>query len=595
MAKQTITKSEKNILDENEDLRARLKEAEETLNAIRYGEVDAIVVSHFDSDKIFTLISAETPYRIIVEQMNEGAITLSAKGVIVYCNQRFIELFSIPSEKILGSYFSQLVVEDDKPNFKKLFQKGLKRKSDGEIRCLTGDNHIIYMNLLLSPMPTDMLGDICIMVSDISILKLKEDELSRLNETLEQRVIERTTRLTDTLEELRKSNENLSISKLKAEESDRLKSAFLANMSHEIRTPMNGILGFTELLKKPHLTSERQQTYISMIEKGGARLLNIINDLIDISKIESGQTEVILSKCNIREQIEYICTFFKPEIERKGMQIFIQYSLAEKEIIILTDREKIYAILTNLVKNAIKYCDKGSIEIGYHLTKNSKSPEMMFFVKDTGIGIPQNNLKTIFNRFEQVDRENVRRIEGVGLGLSIAKGYVALLGGKICVESKIGKGSTFYFTIPYNVLPEEKIVGIAVVSAEVTEQQIKKLKILIVEDDESSAMLQTEIVNGLSSEIFYATTGVEVIEIFTKYPDIDLIMMDLSLPLMNGYEATRQIREMNKDVIIIVQTAHVFESDKAKAFEAGCNAFIVKPLNLILLNKLLIKYFSSGS
>jgi PAS domain S-box-containing protein len=304
---------------ENQELRDRLTEAEETLNAIRNGEVDAIVVSGSEGDKIFSLTSAETPYRIIIEEMNEGAVTVNANGTIFYCNTRFAELLSLPSEKIVGYSFSRFVVESDKPFFEKLLKDGLKSKVDGEIKCLTMNNQILYLHLLLSPLPQDLLGDICIMSADISTLKHKEDELTRLNETLEQKVNERTEDLTHTLEKLRKSNEELFSAKEKAEESDHLKSAFLANMSHEIRTPMNGILGFAELLKNPKLKEEDQYEYIKIIEKSGARMLNIINDIIDISKIESGQMQVFISEVDLDKLLEECYLFFKPETEKKWL------------------------------------------------------------------------------------------------------------------------------------------------------------------------------------------------------------------------------------------------------------------------------------
>jgi PAS domain S-box-containing protein len=236
--------------------------------------------------------------------------------------------------------------------------------------------------------------------------------------------------------------------KEKAEESDRLKSAFLANMSHEIRTPMNGILGFAELLKEPNLTSDDQQDFIQIIQVSGARMLNTINNIVDISKIESGLTNVDIKETNINERMEFIYKFFKPEVEIKGLQFLFKSSLPAKEAIIKSDNEKVYGILTNLVKNAIKFTYEGSIEFGYE----KKGEYLEFFVKDTGVGIPQNQQQIIFERFRQGSDSLTRRYEGSGLGLSISKSYVEMLGGKIWVESAEGKGSTFYFTIPYNAV-----------------------------------------------------------------------------------------------------------------------------------------------
>lgn len=242
----------------------------------------------------------------------------------------------------------------------------------------------------------------------------------------------------------KKAEEDLTAALVKAEESDCLKSAFLANMSHEIRTPMNGILGFADMLKEPGLTSEEQQEYLAVIESSSERMLNIISNLMDISKIEAGQMGVSISETNINEQIEYLNTFFKPEVEQKEMQLFFMTPLSSQEAIINTDKEKVHVILTNLISNAIKYADEGSIEFGYK--KNGNFFE--FFVKDMGIGVPKDRQQSIFERFIQAEMSASRHYEGAGLGLSISKAYVELLGGKIWVESEEGKGSVFYFTIP---------------------------------------------------------------------------------------------------------------------------------------------------
>jgi len=396
-------------------------------------------------------------------------------------------------------------------------------------------------------------------------------------------------------EEKEKRAAELVIAKERAEQSDRLKSAFLANMSHEIRTPMNGILGFSSLLKEPNLTGDEQQEYIRIIEKSGARMLNIINDIVDISKIESGLMEVDLKESNINEQIDFIHTFFKPEMDRKGIQFFSKKSLTLKEAVIITDREKIYAILTNLVKNAIKYTDEGSIEFGYSLKTESQTTVLEFFIKDTGIGIPKHRQEAIFERFIQADITDKMARQGAGLGLSISKAFVELLGGKIWVSSEEGKGSTFYFTLPYNSEPEEKKVIRKVVLTEGMENpinpEVSGLKILIAEDDETSEKLISITVNKISKKVIKARTGNSAVEICRKNPDIDLILMDIQMPDLNGYEATRQIRQINKDVVIIAQTAFGLSGDREKAIEAGCNDFIEKPINKDELLSLIQKYF----
>ncbi len=251
-----------------------------------------------------------------------------------------------------------------------------------------------------------------------------------------------------------KNFEDLVTAKNQAEESDRLKSAFLANMSHEIRTPMNGILGFAELLKEPQLSDEQQQKYINVIEKSGQRMLNIINDIVDISRIESGLMDVSLKESNINEQLEYIYTFFKPQVEDKGMQLELSEQLPAGKAAVVTDREKLFAVLTNLVKNAIKYSQKGTIEFGCNFTATQGRSSLRFFVKDTGIGIPKDRQRAIFERFVQADIEDMEARQGAGLGLAISKAYVEMLGGEIWVESEEGKGSVFCFTLPADAKAE---------------------------------------------------------------------------------------------------------------------------------------------
>jgi len=237
--------------------------------------------------------------------------------------------------------------------------------------------------------------------------------------------------------------------KEKAEESDRLKSAFLSNMSHEIRTPMNGILGFSDLLKTPNLSGKEQKQYIGIIEKSGKRMLNILNDIVSVSKIESGLMEVNIQKANINDQIDFVFAFFKPEMEGKGLHFLIKKPLENIDAFIQSDGEKIYGILTNIVKNALKFTEEGSVELGYTLKKENGTSELLFYVKDSGIGIPKERQLPIFDRFIQADIAGEMAYQGAGLGLSISKAYVELLGGKIWVESEEGVGSVFYFTLPY--------------------------------------------------------------------------------------------------------------------------------------------------
>jgi hypothetical protein len=393
------------------------------------------------------------------------------------------------------------------------------------------------------------------------------------------------------MEQIRKINDQLEKAKDQAQESDRLKSAFLANMSHEIRTPMNGILGFSDLLKTPNLTGSEQQKYINIIEKSGQRMLGIINDLIDISKIEAGQMELVISDSNISEQLDYLFTFFKPEAEQKGLSLSCINPLKGNEALIRTDREKVYAVLTNLIKNAVKYTRSGGIEFGYTLVQVNKKPFLQFYVTDSGIGIPYNRQEAIFERFIQADIEDKQVFEGAGLGLAISKAYVKLLGGDIWVDSQINAGSSFYFTIPYILQKPKEIQETFADSESLQSLQRKNLKVLIAEDDETSKYHLSLVMSKIAKEVLLATSGTQAVEMCKKHPDLDLILMDIKMPGMNGYEATREIRKFNSAVVIIAQTAYALTGDRDKAIEAGCNEYIAKPVKMKTLNALIHRFF----
>lgn len=382
-------------------------------------------------------------------------------------------------------------------------------------------------------------------------------------------------------EELRKAKE-------KAEKSDHLKSAFLANMSHEIRTPMNGILGFAELLKQPDLSGDQQEKFITIIEKSSKRMLNIINDLMEISKIESGHVEINDEATNVNEQLNFVCELFSPDIKQFDGAKQIKLSIPETDTYIDTDPQKLITILSNLVNNAIKFSDNGLIEVGYAM----KEDMVQFFVKDEGIGIPEEKIDSIFDRFVQADTSLSSRYEGAGLGLSIAKAYTEMLGGAIWVKSKPGKGSEFFFTLPGRQQTPANIKSNSGSSATDNKVISKKLKVLVADDDQSSYDLLCIMLEDHAYEFLHAVTGRQAVDMVKAFQDIDLVFMDIKMPDMNGYDATRIIRESNKDIIIIAQTAYAMTGDRGKAFAAGCNDHITKPIRQKDLLQAIKKHFS---
>lgn len=386
--------------------------------------------------------------------------------------------------------------------------------------------------------------------------------------------------------EKKQSELELIRAKEKAEESDRLKTVFLLNLSHEIRTPMNGILGFSQLLKEPLLTQEQQHKFIKNIEKSSKRMLNIISALVNISKIESGQMEVSLSDVDFNEQLDTVYHEFKNEVAIKGLNFSIKSNLSSDDAVIQTDKDKVLSVLNNLVDNAIKFTIKGSIEIGC----SKKGAFIEFFVADSGEGIEEEKLSIIFERFRQGSESLTRNYEGAGLGLSIAKSYVELLGGKIWFESSPGTGSTFYFTLPITSAAKPDAEESVPRSDDVLDKCVNNLKVLIVEDDESSADFLSIILKPLTRELLVAHTGTEAMDLFTRNPDVDIILMDIKLPEIDGVEVIRKIRKINQWVIIIAQTAYDKFADKESAKEAGCDDFISKPIDRKLLVALMNKY-----
>jgi PAS domain S-box-containing protein len=373
--------------------------------------------------------------------------------------------------------------------------------------------------------------------------------------------------------ERKKMIQDLVAAKEKAEESDRLKSAFLANMSHEIRTPMNGILGFAELLKEPKLSGSEQKMFLEIIEKSGERMLNIINDLINISKIESGQMDVHFSETNINEQLLFLYNFFKLEANQKKLKLVVNYPNSENAIYVETDKEKVYAILTNLIKNALKFTSEGTIEFGCEVVEN----KLVFHTKDTGIGIPANKQKSVFERFVQAGTSKSNVYEGAGLGLSISRAYVEMLGGEIWLESEQGKGTSFFFTLPLNA-KKQKVEAANGTSEEFGVGSDRIFTILVAEDDEMSMIYLSHILKTSHTNILIAKNGAEAVEICRKNPEIELVLMDIGMPEINGYVASQMIKEFRPGLPIIAQTAFALEEDKEK-YSDSFDDYLTKPIN----------------
>jgi len=522
------------------------------------------------------LIESEAKFHSIFDQSSVGLLIVGLDKRFIRCNKAFCNFLGYKEAELIGKTIAEVTHPDDVESGMNL----MALLAGTQMRSLIVQKRYIKKN-----------GDVLWAETNICLGRDENNKPIFLMPVI-QDISQRKT-----------AENNLIKAKEKAEESDRLKTAFLANMSHEIRTPMNGILGFAGLLKEGKLTGEERYDYISLIEKSGARMLNILNDIISISKVESGRLEVNISETNINEQIKFIYDFFKLEAEQKGISLSCKNPFSVDDIFVKTDSDLLYAVLTNLVKNALKFTGEGAIEFGYNLKsvnssgdgeEQKESAELEFFVKDTGIGISEERKELIFERFRQGSELLTRNYEGAGLGLSIAKAYVEKLGGKIWVESEFGKGSVFYFTIPYHIakLKKEKNNFVDTVINEGS--KIKNLKILVAEDDEISLKLISIVIKPFCKEIIKARSGIDAVEACRNNPDIDAVLIDIKMPEIDGYEATKEIRRMNKDVVIIAQTAFGLTGDREKAIDAGCNDYILKPINQQILVELMSKHLKAN-
>ncbi|MFA6128661.1 MAG: PAS domain S-box protein [Bacteroidales bacterium] len=508
---------------------------------------------------------AEEKLRILsraVEQSPAAIVITDTAGKIEYTNSKFAEITGYTHDEIIQQNPRVLKSGDMSPEYyKQLWQTITSGKEwHGEFHNRKKNGELYWELASISPI-LNASGTIT------HFLAIKED-------------------ITD----LKKTELELLKAKEKAEASNRLKTEFLHNMSHEVRTPMNGIIGFSQLLDDPDLSTEKQKQFAKIIINNSEQLLRIIDDILEISQLETKQIKAVDQKVCLNVLLLELFSVFDCKAKEKRIPLYIKKGLPDNESNILTDKSRLRKILTNLLENSLKFTFNGFIEMGYQLIHN----KIEIYVKDTGIGINQEKQEIIFDRFSKEDKGRSKLYGGLGLGLSIAKENAELLDGEITLKSETGKGSTFYVTIPYRPVPlnnETKEPGII---SKIKRKKNDPITILVAEDEEVNYLFIETLLDKttLNIKTLHAKNGQEAVEICKNNKEINLVLMDIKMPGMNGYEATIQIKKNRPDLPVIAQTAYSTEEDRNSSKLAGCDDYISKPISEKTLNSIISRHLS---
>ena len=611
MPKQPTT--QQHLLAENEDLRALLLEADETLRAIRSGEVDALVVSGVDGEQIFTLKGADYSYRLLVEDMNEGALTLSAEGEILYANKRFSDMLKTPLEKIIGSTIYAWITPDSQRILQSLLSKGNAEKRR-ELTLTSGDGESVQTYFSMSSQLTDDMPDLfCVVVTDLREQKRQQETLiaaeiraRELLETANQshrellNVIEKQ-RLTEA--ELDKHRHHLEmlvqertgeLAKAKdiAEAANQTKTNFLSSMSHELRTPLNAILGFAQLLESgtPQPT-ESQNKRLQQILKAGWYLLELINEILDLSVIESGKLVLQIEPVPLADVVRECQGMIQPQAAKRDIQVtFPPYY---NTLFAVADRTRLKQVLVNLLSNAIKYNRKqGTVELTCQALSTAR---IRISIIDSGAGLSAEKKQQLFQPFNRLGQESSTE-EGTGIGLVVAKQLVELMGGSIGVESTVGVGSEFWVELERAEAPS--FVSKKIPSAHPktnTPGDVTQFTLLYVEDNPANLLLVEEILAERPHiTMLSARDGDEGIALARKHlPDV--ILMDVNLPGISGIDAMRVLHRdpATRHIPIIALSANAMLEDIEKGIDAGFFRYLTKPVKIHMFNAVLdesIKY-----
>lgn len=500
----------------------------------------------------------ELKIRTIIDTVPDMVWLKDKAGTYLMCNKRFESFFGATEEEIVGKTDYDFMDKEKADFFRKNDKIALdagKPTMNEEKVTFASDGHEEFLETIKTP-----------------LFGLNNELVGVLG-------------ISRNISQRKKAEEALIEAKNKAKESDQLKSTFLSNMSHEIRTPMNGILGFADLLDSEDLGEEERKRYTKIIQNSGNQLIRIIDDILEISRLETHQVKAIFGDVFLNDMLRELYSIFQLNSDNNSkIELKLKTTLPDQQSYIRTDRTKLSKVLGNLLENAFRYTIAGFIEFGYF----TEGKEIVLYVKDTGIGISKDKQKLIFERFRQGDIELSQISGGLGLGLSIAKENTELIGGTISVESERGEGTTFFIRLPYTGAISRTTTEKAPPKPSVKHQSV----ILVAEDEDINFLyIQTLLNTALKNvKVLHATNGQQAFDLCQKQSNIDLVLMDMKMPIMNGHEATRQIKKNFPHLPVIAQTAYSTPEEVTKAMSAGCDDFISKPIDREKFEKKLHDY-----
>lgn len=530
----------------NRELAARNKQVEDINQDLKKANLELLsqkdeIKREYSNSEIF--------YRMLIRSADDGISFYDRNWNLKFTNPAFYSVIGYSQKEYESLRVTDLLHPEDQ-DYEKKRTSALSSKGffESELRLKHKDGH--FVNL-----------------STRSVV-VKNDE----GETIGALTISRD------ITALKKVHEELIKANVEAEASNRLKSSFLANISHEIRTPLNSVVGFANLLLSNDLTDEVKEEYIEHINHNSEKLLQIIGDIIDLSRLESAQIEITYEEASINSIVNEIVDEARKVIKRneKSIIIIVKNLLEIENDLVFTDRIWLKRVLNHLMDNAVKFTLEGSIQ----LTCSRENDNLVFRIRDTGIGINKENLNHIFEEFRQEIDGHHRPFEGLGVGLTLAKEVIERMGGRIYVQSEKGVGSEFSFSLPYRPAGGSTRLKSKIIPQDSLGYQVNwsGKKCLIVDDNKDILLYLERVLSETGIETFAARSGFEALDILKKVSDIDLVLLDMQMPEMNGIEATREIRKIRGDIPIIAQTAFIFEDDKDIILEAGCDACLIKPI-----------------